>query len=321
MTPTPSWFERRTYHHHRFSDLPALVEAKESQDLMVSACIPTLNEEATIGPIVESIREDVMERFPLVDELVIVDSESQDATARIAEDAGGVVVQDREVVSRLAPATGKGEAMWKSLFVLKGDLIVWLDADIENFHPRFLYGPLGPLLTDPEVAYTKAFYDRPFRVGREVRPTEGGRVTEIMARPLLNMFWPELAGLIQPLSGEYAARREVVERIPFFTGYGVEIGMIIDIAERLGVDAIAQVDLERREHRNRRVHELSRMASAILQTAMLRLSSAGRLPLEEPIRTTLTQISRSGERYHVQETDIRIVERPPAISVAEYASR
>lgn len=321
VVATSDWFERRTYHHQRFSDLPALLAEKEAQDLSVSACIPALNEEATIRPIVETVRGELMDRVQLVDELVIMDSESTDATARIAEDAGAVVVQDREVVPRLEPATGKGEAMWKSLFVLKGDVIVWLDADIENFHPRFVYGTLGPLLSEPGISYVKAFYDRPFRIGGEIRPSEGGRVTEIMARPLLNMFWPELAGVVQPLSGEYAGRRSLLEQLPFFTGYGVEIGMVVDVAERFGVDLMGQVDLERRDHRNRSVHELTRMASAILQTAMIRLSASERLTLRDSLRTSLTQIVRKNDHFSTQETEIRIVERPPAVSIPEYHSR
>lgn len=297
-----------------------MLEAKEAQDLSVSACIPALNEGTTIGPIIETIREELMDRCALVDELVVMDSESTDATARIAEDAGAMVVQDHEVVPRLEPATGKGEAMWKSLFVLKGNLIVWLDADIENFHPRFVYGTLGPLLTEPGVSYAKAFYERPLRIGDEIRPSEGGRVTEIMARPLLNMFWPELAGVVQPLSGEYAGRRSLLEQLPFFTGYGVEIGMLIDLSERFGIDIVAQVDLERRDHRNRSVHELTRMASAILQTAIIRLGDADRLTLDT-IRTSLTQIVREDGHVGTRETEIRIEERPPAVSVPEYHSR
>jgi glycosyltransferase involved in cell wall biosynthesis len=320
VSATSDWFERQTFDHRRFADLLALLEAKESQDLSVSACIPALNEAATIGPIIETIRDELMDRCALVDELVVMDSRSTDATARIAEDAGAMVVQDDEVVPSLEPAAGKGEAMWKSLFVLKGDLIVWLDADIENFHPRFVYGTLGPLLTDPTISYAKAFYDRPLRIGDQIRPSEGGRVTEIMARPLLNMFWPELAGVIQPLSGEYAGRRGLLEQLPFFTGYGVEIGMMIDVADRFGVDVIAQVDLERRDHRNRSVHELTRMASAILQTAMTRLAGSGRLS-PDTIRTSLIQVVRENDHIATKGTEIRVQERPPAASVPEYHSR
>lgn len=315
------WFARRTFHHSRFGDLDALVEAKERQQIAISACIPTLNEAATIGPIVSTIRRELIEGRPLVDEVVVVDSRSEDGTARAAEDEGAVVVQDADVLPGLEPGSGKGEALWKSLFVLKGDLIVWLDADIENFHPRFLYGPLGPLLTDREIGYVKAFYDRPIRVGEKVQPAEGGRVTELTARPLLNMFWPHLAGLIQPLSGEYAGRRDVLEQVPFFTGFGVELGMLIDVADRFGVDAIAQVDLDVRVHRNHDISALSRMAFAVLQAAIRRLEAAGRITLAEELRTSYLQTRRDGEARELERRDLGLTERPPAATIPEYASR
>lgn len=315
------WFARRTFHHSRFESLAGLVEAKERQDVTISACIPALNEAETIGPIVSTIRQELIERTPLVDEVVVVDSHSGDGTARVAEEEGASVVQDSEVLPRLAPGSGKGEALWKSLFVLKGDLIVWLDADIENFHPRFVYGPLGPLLTDPEIRYVKAFYDRPIKVGEEIRPADGGRVTELTGRPLLNMFWPHLSGLIQPLSGEYAGRREVLEAVPFFTGFGVELGMVIDVADRFGVDSIAQVDLEVRVHRNHDLSALSRMAFAVLQAGIRRLEGAGRVTLAEEIRTGYTQMRRTEAGHTLEQRELGLTERPPAASIPEYASR
>lgn len=313
------WFDRRTFHHAEFSDLGALLRAKQEQDVSISVCIPALNEAGTVGPIVREVRESTIESVPLVDELVVVDSYSEDDTARIAEDEGAVVVQDREVLPRLPAYSGKGEAMWKSLFVLKGDIILWVDADIENFHARFVYGPLGPILTNPEISFVKAFYDRPIRYGSEYRPTEGGRVTELMARPLLNTVWPALGGLVQPLSGEYAGRRSVLEQIPFFTGYGIELGMVVDVAERFGMDAIAQVDLERRVHRNRSIRELSRMATAILHTAFLRLRSQGKVSVDPG--TTLLQFARAGDRYQMQTAATEVHERPPASTIPEYRSR
>lgn len=318
---TIDWFDRRTFHHDRFADLGALVERKRAQGITISACIPALNEQDTLGPIVREVREALVEAHPLLDEIVVVDSLSEDETARVAEDEGALVVQDPEILPGLDPASGKGEALWKSLFVTHGDLIVWLDADIENFHPRFVYGPLGPLLEHPGISYVKAFYRRPVKRGEELIPGEGGRVTELMARPVLNAFWPELAGLVQPLSGEYAGRRSVLERIPFFTGYGVEIGMLIDVAREAGVDAIAQVDLERRVHRNRPLTELTRMSSAILQAALMRLASQGRILLTEDPATTLTQLEETEDGYRMRSAEIRVHERPPAITIPEYASR
>lgn len=319
--PNADWFARRTFHHRDFADLEALRQTKEEQGVAVSACIPALNEEGTIGPIVSRIRSRLMEKVPLIDELVVVDSLSDDDTVRVAEKAGAAVVQDRDILPDLEPASGKGEAMWKSLFVLKGDIILWLDADIENFHPRYVYGPVGTLLRNPDVRYAKAFYDRPIRFGRAFRSSEGGRVTELTARPILNLFWPELGQVIQPLAGEYAGRREALSEIPFFTGYGIEIGMLIDLVERFGVEAIAQVDLDSRVHRNRTIAELSRMAFAILQAVVMRLDSSGRIDLLTELNTSLTQFSKEGKRYRAAVTDLEILERPPAASIPEYRHR
>jgi len=312
------WFARRTYHHRRFADLPQLLRAKEERGLGVSVCIPTLNEAATIGPILRQIRTALVEEVPLVDELVVIDSVSHDRTVAIARDEGAEVFQDREILPDREHFTGKGEALWKSLFVLKGDLVVWLDADIENFDPRFVYGPLGPLLLEPGVGYTKAFYDRPVKQAGPRNGTEGGRVTELVARPLLNLYWPELGQLIQPLSGEYAGRRDVLSEIPFFTGYGVEIGMVIDVYERFGMDCLAQVDLDRRVHRNRPIAELSRMSFAVMQAAIARLASSGRVDLHAPPSTTLTQFVKEADRYETSALDIRVHERPPAASLPEF---
>jgi hypothetical protein len=315
VLPGPTeWFARRTFHHGQFGDAEALTEAKRQQVLTVSVCIPALNEEATIGPIVRTIRSELMERVPLVDELAVMDSSSSDQTAEEAEAAGALVFQDREVLPETEPLDGKGEALWKSLFALHGDVILWLDADIRNFHPRFVWGPLGPLLTDPSVGYVKSFYRRPMGDGSAVT-LEGGRVTELVARPLINMFWPHLAGLIQPLSGEYAGRRSLLEQVPFFTGYGVEMGLIIDIAERFGVDAIAQVDLEERIHRNRPIGELSRMAFAVLQTALRRLAASGRLNPPLAGGSGLYQFEDEDGAYRMEARTIEVRERPPAASL------
>jgi glucosyl-3-phosphoglycerate synthase len=314
------WFARRTFHHAQFADAGALVGPKRDQDVTVSVCIPTLNEEGTIGDIVGTIRAELMERVPLVDELVVMDSRSTDGTADAAADAGARVVQDHEILPDIEPLTGKGEALWKSLFVLRGDVILWLDADIEGFHPRFVLGPLGPLLTDPAVGYVKSFYERPVHHTEAPIPVGGGRVTELVARPLLNMFWPQLAGFVQPLAGEYAGRRSILEQVPFFTGYGVEIGLIIDVAERFGLEAMAQVDLDERRHRNRNIGELSRMAFAVLQTALYRLSSSGRMELHADRGLGLVQFEKDAEGYRMQPSLIEVRERPPAVTVAGYGA-
>jgi glucosyl-3-phosphoglycerate synthase len=320
VAPDPtSWFARRTFHHTDFVDPSILVDAKREQNLTVSVCIPALNEATTIGPIVERIRKELMDAVPLVDDLAVIDSASSDRTVDASRAAGAVVYQDREILPELEPLSGKGEALWKSLFVLRGDLLLWLDADIRNFDPRFVYGPLGPLLLDPTVDYVKSFYRRPMGDGTETT-LEGGRVTELVARPILNMFWPQLAGLVQPLSGEYAGRRTMLEQIPFFTGYGVEIGMLIDIADRYGVEAMAQVDLEERVHRNRPIGDLSRMAFAVLHTALRRLASDGRLEANLPPRDSMFQFEDVDGASAMRATPIEVRERPPAISVAGYAA-
>lgn len=316
---TDDWFARRTFHHSRFQDVAALLRAKEDGAHRVSVCIPTLNEEATVGEVVRRIRKELMEQAPLVDEIVVMDSESEDDTVRVAREEGALVYQDRDVLPHLEPHGGKGEALWKSLFVLKGDLLAWVDGDVENFDGRFVRGVLGPLLTDPGVGYVKAFYERPMQQGDEVLPAEGGRVTELVARPLLNMFWPDLAGLVQPLAGEYAGRRAVLEQVPFFTGYGVEIGLVVDVFERFGLEALAQVNLETRVHRNRGVQELSRMAFGVLQAVLLRLRSTERLDLRQPPSTVLRQFVRGEDGgLRAEPSTIEIVERPPAASVPEY---
>jgi hypothetical protein len=309
------WFSRRTYHHRDY-DPRELLREKERQGLTTSLVIPALNEAATIGPIVQAVRLSMMEEVPLVDELIVVDSNSTDGTAERATEAGALVIQDREVRPDLELLYGKGEAMWKSLLVTRGDLVAWLDADIRNIHPRFVYGVLGPLLLDPTVGYVKGFYERPVMDGDRLTGLGGGRVTELMARPLLNMFWPHLGGVVQPLSGEYAGRRSLLEQIPFFTGYGVEIGMLIDVADKFGLDAIAQVDLERRVHRNRNLGDLSRMSFAVLQTAMRRLSSTGRVELRTRMDLGLYLFEVLDGVYRMEPSLVDVRERPPAVSVA-----
>lgn len=320
MHPAPTdWFARRTFHHARYGDAGVLAETKRRQGLTVSVCIPALNEESTIGPIVGTIRHELMDRTSLVDELAVMDSRSSDATVAEAQNAGATVHQDRDVLPELEPLNGKGEALWKSLFVLRGDVILWLDADIKNFDPRFVCGPLGPILTDPSIAYVKSFYRRPIGDWAGGTTLEGGRVTELVARPLLSMFWPHLAGLIQPLSGEYAGRRSVLEQVPFFTGYAVEMGLIVDVADRFGTEAMAQVDLEERIHRNRPIGELSRMAFAVLQAAVRRLGQ-DRPTGGRTAGVGLYQFTGDGDEYRMASTPIEVRERPPAATVAGYGA-
>jgi glucosyl-3-phosphoglycerate synthase len=309
------WFARRTT---RAADWPAsrLVDVKGAR--RVSVVLPALNEEATVGPIVAAIRRRLVERHGLVDELVVMDSGSTDRTCEVAAAAGAQVLHREDVLTDFPPLPGKGEVLWRSLAATTGDLLVFVDSDLRDFTTSFVTGLLGPLLTDPAVHLVKATYDRPLAHGETVVPAGGGRVTELVARPLLNMFWPELAGFIQPLSGEYAARRSLLERLPFPTGYGVEVGILVDSLRLVGLAGLAQVDLARRKHRNQDISKLGRMASEILQVAMSRLEREGRVKLDAPPATLLTQFERSGSGYLVHASDLAPVERPAMVDLPDH---
>ncbi len=312
------WFARRTFHHSRYGDPSALVRAKEERGLTISVCLPTRDEAETVGAIVRCIREELLEAAPLVDEIAVIDSASSDATTVVAAEAGAVVHQDADILPGLEPYGGKGDAMWKSLFVLKGDLICFIDADIREFDSRFVRGLLGPLLIEDGVWFSKALYERPIRQGADLAPTGGGRVTELMARPLVNLLFPELAAVIQPLSGEYAGTRELLESVPFLSGYGVELGLLIDIAEREGLDAIAQIDLDQRIHRNHELPSVGRMAFGVLEAAVMKLRAQGRLQLSEEPGNILHQFVLDGGAYRPDSAEILVRERPPASSLPEY---
>jgi glucosyl-3-phosphoglycerate synthase len=314
------WFAESNYTHLEFADLGRLVELKRQQGLTISLVLPTLNEAATIGPIVRQARRQLMERNALVDELLVIDSASGDETTRIAEDEGARVVAHPDVLPRYGSYRGKGEALWKSLFETSGDLVAWCDTDIRDWHPRFVYGTLGPLLAEPRIGYVKGYYQRPIVVEGVLREGGGGRVTELVARPLINLFFPELSGMIQPLSGEYAGRREHLESIPFFTGYAVEIGHLIDLSERLGLDGLGQVDLERRVHRNQELEGLSRMSFVILQAVMKRLEERKRARLFAELGSTM-KLPRSAPRLSLEVIDLADQERPPIIRIPEYQAR
>ena len=317
---TWEWFGNRTFHHSQFEPPAKLRAAKERLGLSVSVCLPTRDEAATVGGIVRNLRRNLHERSRLVDEIVVMDAGSGDDTVAIARAEGAKVFFEHEVLPGEGPGSGKGEALWKSLHACEGDLICWVDADIRNFHARFVYGLIGPLLLDPDIQYVKAFYDRPIRERNALRATGGGRVTELLARPLINLLWPELAGIVQPLSGEYAGRRETLEQVPFFSGYGVELGLLVDIAARFGVDAIAQVDLDRRVHRNQDMQALGRMSFGILQAAFLRLAEEGR-SVPGNFATTLVQFSNQLVEYQPEPREIVTSRRPPIVTVDDYRRR
>jgi nucleotide-binding universal stress UspA family protein len=315
------WFGESNFHHAEFADLRRLVQLKEKQGLTISLILPTLNEEETIGPIVRRAIREMVGRVPLLDEILVIDSASTDRTREIAEAEGARVVQHPDVLPRYGSFVGKGEALWKSLYETSGDLIVWADTDVRNWHPRMVYGTLGPLLHEPRLHYVKAYYQRPIVEGGILKEGGGGRVTELVARPLVNLFFPELSGLIQPLAGEYAGRRSLLEAIPFFTGYAVEMGHLIDATERLGIEGLGQVDLERRVHRNQELEGLSRMSFVILQAVVKRLEERRKVRLFAELGSTY-KLPRSGRgRLSLEVIELADQERPPMIRIPEYLER
>lgn len=320
-TLVDQWFAENTFHSHEFEDLNMLLRLKRQQNLTISVALPALNEEATIGKIISTIKQRLVEDVPLVDELVVIDSDSEDRTRDIARKLGVPVYIHQEILPETGSHMGKGEGLWKSLFVTKGDIVVWVDSDITDIHPKFVYGLVGPLLTEPRLDFVKGYYRRPLNLGGELLTTGGGRVTELTARPLINFFYPQLSGLVQPLAGEMAGRRRLLEQLPFFTGYGVETGLLIDILERHGIDVIAQTDLQNRVHRNQDMISLSKMAFAIVQVVMKRLEDRRHIQLLDEINTTMKLIHYSPEELFLEVKEIREYERPPISGIGDYAAK
>jgi glucosyl-3-phosphoglycerate synthase len=322
MKSVNDWLRTRTYHHTEFRDLGKLVRVKERQGLSISVCFPTLNEEKTIGKSVVLMKAELMDRYPLIDEIAVVDSGSTDRTCEIAREFGADTYRASEYLPEEGEHRGKGENLWKALYLLKGDIIVYIDADIQNIHHRFAYGLIGPLLLKKGVKFVKAFYKRPVVTAGETRETGGGRVTEILIRPLFSQFFPDLSVIIQPLSGEYAGYREIFERIPFPIGYGVETGMLIDIYQKWGLDIIAQTDLDQRVHRNQSITALGKMSFGILQTFWDRLHKYKKLGPVQPESYTLRQIdnNETGKRS-LNEIPIREMERQPMIELESYSKQ
>lgn len=317
------WFKKRTFRHQDFANIPKLIELKKEQGLTVSVCLPTLNSGKTLDIILRTLKEILVKEYPLIDELAIVDSRSTDSTVAIAEKHGVKVFFDDEYLTDLPPASGKGEALWKSLYFLEGNIVAWIDSDIKNIHPRFVYGIVGPLLIDKTIGYVKGFYERPLKTAGLTKQTGGGRVTEVFARPFLNLFYPELSGIIQPLSGEYAGRREILESVPFFTGYGVETGLLIDILNRFGLDCVAQVNLESRIHTNQSLKALGRMSFGVMQAAFLRLESNDKIELKTEMNRVMNLIKQTAESndYYLEEREIKVIERPPMKGIEEYREK
>ena len=315
------WFAEANFHHSEFGDLGRLTTLKEKQGVTVSLVLPTLNEAETIGPIVRRAIREMQQRFPLLDEILVIDSASTDDTRKVATEEGARVVQHPDVLTRYGSFRGKGEALWKSLFETTGDIVVWADTDVRNWHHRMVYGTLGPLLVEPRLQYVKGYYQRPIVQEGVLKEGGGGRVTELVARPLINLFFPELSGLIQPLAGEYAGRRSLLEQLPFFTGYAVEIGHLIDAVDKSGLDGLGQVDLERRVHRNQELEGLSRMSFVILQAVMKRLEERRRVRLFAELGSTM-KLPRSGRgRLSLDVHELADYERPPMVRIPEYLEK
>jgi glucosyl-3-phosphoglycerate synthase len=289
----------RTFRHGEF---PAERLAAE-REATVSVCLPARDEAATVGPIVAGLA--ALRERGAIDEVMVIDGDSTDATAEIAADAGATVHRESDLLGSFGPVRGKGDAMWRALSVLQGDVICYLDADSESFGPHFACGLIGPLVCEPGVAFVKGCFRRPFRVGEVTLPHGGGRVNELMARPLLNLFYPDLAGFLQPLAGEIAARRDLLERLPFATGYAIEIAHLIDAHRAVGLAALAQVDLDVRQNRHQDLDALAPMAFAILQAVAARLEREGRLETELPSRFLALEEGQLAERA------VELVERPP----------
>jgi nucleotide-binding universal stress UspA family protein len=315
------WFAENTFHASEFREIAKLVDLKEKQRVTISLGLPALNEEKTIGLVIRRIKTALMDRVPLLDQMVVVDSDSTDRTREIAAELGVPVVRHSEILPELGTYQGKGEALWKSLHVLDGEIVCWIDTDIRNIQPRFLFGLLGPLLREPRIGYVKGFYRRPIRHGTTLVAEGGGRVTELMARPLINLFFPELSGIIQPLAGEYAGRRALLESVPFFTGYAVEIGLLIDVLDAAGLSAIGQVDLERRIHRNQPLVNLSQMSFTILQAAISKLEERHRIELLTEVGRGMKVIGQEQDRFSLEVREVADSVRPPMRTIPAYLER
>ena len=315
-----AWFRHRTTSASSLAevDVDALLRAKRRGGHRVSVVLPARDEEPTVGRLVTDVAERWMRAVPLVDELLVVDSDSSDDTAAVARAAGADVVATTDVLPAHGTRPGKGEALWKSLAATSGDLLVFLDADLLGDIAHYVPALLGPLLADPQVAYVKGCYTRPLELDGVSQPVGGGRVTELTARPLLNALWPELAGFVQPLGGEYAGRRSALDQVPFVSGYGVEIGLLIDLLDLAGLSALAQVDLGVRRHESQSEEALGAMAGQVV-SAVLARAECGR-PGHTRIQASglLTQFRHDGTGFVPRSTVVAVDERPPMATVPEY---
>jgi glucosyl-3-phosphoglycerate synthase len=315
------WFAENTYHADEFAHLNDLVALKQERGYTVSLALPALNEEATIREVIHTAQRACMEQFPLLDEIVLIDSNSIDRTREIATEMGIPVYIHQEILPEYGAREGKGEALWKSLYVTRGDIVIWVDTDVSNFHPRFIYGQLGPLLQRVKLHFVKGFYRRPLKIGKKLKKGRGGRVTELTARPLLNLFYPELSGIIQPLSGEYGGRRELLEQLSFSSGYGVEIGMLIDVLERVSLQSIGQVDLIERIHHSQSLEKLSKMSFAIIQTFFSKLERSYGHEMLQEVNRSMKRVRQNMGHLYLDVEEVLELQRPPMIEIPEYQQR
>jgi glucosyl-3-phosphoglycerate synthase len=304
MTLSPrarDWLVDRTWQSPQWT-IADLLLARAGRT--VSVVLPALNEERTVGGVVASVLPLV---GSVVDECVVVDSGSTDDTVAVAAAAGARVVRRSDVLPDVPPLPGKGEVLWRSVAATSGDVLVFLDSDLVDPDPGFVGALLGPMLTVPDTHLVKGFYRRPLRLENEVTGETGGRVTELMARPLLAALRPELSAVVQPLGGEYAVSREFAESVPFAAGYGVEIGLLLDAYARYGLAGLAQVNLGIRKHRNRSLAQLGVMARQILGTALARCDVAD----QSAGSTGFTQFVQVAGEWLPDETEVLLADRPP----------
>ncbi len=319
---TREWFEKRSYGHDEFSDVKKLARRKRELDLTVSLVLPGRNVADTIGGIVEEVKT-LNQQAPLVEQILVLDADSLDGTAEVAARSGAEVYSENELLSHYGGAHGKGDAMWRSLSVARGNLVMFADSDTKDFKPQFIYGTLGPIISVPGVRFVKGAFRRPFKSNETVELDGGGRVTELTTKPLFNLFYPELAGFVQPLAGEFAADKELFSSIPFLTGYAVETGLMIDIFKKVGLGAMAQVDLGTRQNRHQPLFDLGRMSYSVLRAVARRMRQDGRLrQVRDPsMPDSLFQFSdylhavATPEGPKLREHVEELVERPPMAEV------
>ena len=315
------WFAENSFNYREFSDIARLMELKKKQGVRISLGLPTLNHESTIGNIIHSVKTSLIDRVPLLDEIVLIDSKSTDFTRKLAAELGVTPYIHQEILPGLGSIRGKGEALWKSLYLLKGDIVIWIDPDVTNPDARFVYGIVGPLLTDSRIKFVKGFYRSPERADGETDASEGSHVTELLARPLVNLFFPELSGIVLPLSGIYGGWRSALEQVPFYSGHGVEIGLLLDLLDRFGLSAIAQVDLGDVVRRRQNLRALSKKSFAILQVFAQHLKEKGKLDSDLTMERTMKLLRLEERQLHLDELDVHEQQRPPMIEVKEYRGR